>query len=70
MSAGILARDGSGTEHLLIVVDHPAGLCSISDDEVVRILTPAATVALILELVHRLGAYAPVRPGGIGGGRP
>ncbi len=61
---GILARDRDGKEHLLIVVDHPAGLISISDEEIVRILTPAATVALILELVHRLGSYVPVRPGG------
>lgn len=58
----IMARDPSGAEHLLHVADHPAGFISISDDEVVRILTPSATAALVMELIAAMGSYLPVRP--------
>jgi hypothetical protein len=39
-------------------------MISISDDIMVRILSPRATVALVMALIHALGAYVPVRLGG------
>jgi hypothetical protein len=32
---------------LLSVADHPAGMVSIADDEVIRLLSPCATLATI-----------------------
>jgi hypothetical protein len=69
----ILSRDLDGNEHLLSVTDHPAGLISIFDGEVVRFLSPSATAVLVMELIHAMGSYLPVRPGPISGacaGRP
>jgi hypothetical protein len=63
----ILSRDGDGNEHFLHVADHPSGMISITDAEMARILSPSATVALILALTHALGACVPVRPGGPAG---
>jgi hypothetical protein len=60
--AGILSRDETGAEHLLFVSDHPVGFISVSDDTMVRILTPSALVQLILELTHALGSSIPARP--------
>ena len=37
-------------------------MIAISDDEMVRILSPAATTALVIELAHALGSYVPVTP--------
>jgi hypothetical protein len=59
---GIVSRDQDATEHLLHVADHPAGLISLTDDEMIRILTPAATVALIAALLDALGSHVPARP--------
>jgi hypothetical protein len=61
----ILSRDLDGNEHLLSVADHPAGMISISDGEVVRVLSPSATAALVMELIHAMGSYLRVRPGPI-----
>jgi hypothetical protein len=41
-------------------------MVSISDDEMVRILSPSATAALVLELVHVMGSV----PAGAAGGGP
>jgi hypothetical protein len=62
-SSGIPSRDPDGTEHLLRVVNHPAGLVSISDDTMVRTLTPIAAVTLVMHLIHVMESYLPVRPG-------
>jgi hypothetical protein len=51
----ILSRDLDGNEHLLSVADHPAGMISISDGDVVRVLSPSATAALVSELIHAMG---------------
>jgi hypothetical protein len=51
----ILSRDLDGNEHLLSVADHPTGMISISDGEVVRVLSPSATAALVMELIHAMG---------------
>jgi hypothetical protein len=53
----ILSRDLDGNEHLLSVADHPAGMISISDGEVVRVLSPSATAALVMELIHAMGSH-------------
>jgi hypothetical protein len=53
----ILSRDLDGNEHLLNVADHPAGMISISDGEVVRVLSPSATAALVMELIHAMGSH-------------
>jgi hypothetical protein len=69
----ILSRDLDGNEHLLSVADHPTGMISISDGEVVRVLSPSATAALVMELIHAMGSYLRVRPGpmlGACAGRP
>jgi isoprenylcysteine carboxyl methyltransferase (ICMT) family protein YpbQ len=60
-SSGILSRDLDGTEHLLRIVDHPAGFVIISDDIMVRMLTPIAAAALVMHLLHAIGSYLPVR---------
>jgi hypothetical protein len=65
--SAILSRDPDGNEHLLGVVDHPSGFIAISDDQVIRIMTPSATVALVVALIDALGSYLPVRPGPISG---
>ena len=57
----ILARDQDGTEHWLIVADHPAAMISISDDEMIRIMSTSGTVELVLALLHALGSYVPDR---------
>jgi hypothetical protein len=54
-SPTILSRDVDGNEHALHVDDRPAGMISIADDEIIRILAPNAAVALVLELLHALG---------------
>ena len=59
---GILSRDRDGNEHLLFVADEPASMITVSDGTFVRIMTPSATVALILELTHALGSSIPARP--------
>jgi hypothetical protein len=64
----ILARDAEGNEHFLHV-DDASGMISITDAEMARILSPTATVALILELTHALGNYVPARPVGPLGAR-
>jgi hypothetical protein len=43
------------------VVNHPAEHISIVDGEVVRVLTPEAASALVLELVAALGGCLPMR---------
>jgi hypothetical protein len=64
----ILSRDLDGNEHLLSVADHSAGMIRISDGEVVRVLSPSATAALVMELIHAMGSYyLRVRPGPIYG---
>ena len=55
----IPARDSDGAEHLLGVVDHPAGAITVYDAEIVRILAPAAAVELVLALLHALGKRVP-----------
>jgi hypothetical protein len=59
----ILSRDLDGNEHLLSVADHPAEMISISDGEVVRVLSASAAAALVMELIHAMGSYLRVRPG-------
>jgi hypothetical protein len=59
----ILSRDLGGNEHLFSVAGHPTGMISISDGEVVRVLSPSATAALVMELIHAMGSYLRVRPG-------
>jgi hypothetical protein len=54
-SPTILSRDVDGNEHALHVTDRPAGMISIADDEIIRILAPNAAVALVLELLQALG---------------
>jgi hypothetical protein len=69
----ILSRDLDGNEHLLSVADHPAGMIRISDGKVVRVLSPSATAALVMELIHAMGSSLRVRPGpnlGACAGRP
>jgi hypothetical protein len=61
----ILSRDLGGNEHLLSVADYPAGMISISDGDVVRVLSPSATAALVMELIHAMGSSLRVRPGPI-----
>ena len=51
----------------LSVFDHPAGVVRIADDQMVRIMSPRAAVALVLELVHAMCAYLPVKPGPFSG---
>jgi hypothetical protein len=46
-NSAIVSRGQDGTEHLLSVADHPAGMVSIADDEVIRLLSPCATLATI-----------------------
>jgi hypothetical protein len=58
----ILSRDQHGEEHHLSVADHPTGMIFIGDDEIVRILSPSATAALVLHLIHAMGGYLSVRP--------
>jgi hypothetical protein len=60
--SAIPSRGPDGTEHLLAVAEHPAGMISISDDEILRILSPSATAALVLELIHAMGSSLPGRP--------
>ena len=52
----ILAHDGSGRRHWMHVVQDPAGMISLVDGEVLRVLTPEAASALVMELVSALGA--------------
>ena len=67
LHGNILSRDQDGNEHLLSVFDHPAGVVRIADDQMVRIMSPRAAVALVLELVHAMCAYLPVKPGPFSG---
>ena len=48
----ILSRDPDGTEHMLLVVDHPHGMVSLFDAEMRRTLAPAAAIELALALIH------------------
>jgi hypothetical protein len=59
----ILSRDLDGNEHVLSVADHAAGMISISDGEVVRVLSLSATAALVMELIHAMGTDLPMQSG-------
>jgi hypothetical protein len=52
----ILSRDRQGNEHELHVADHPAGMISISDNRMFRVMAPSAALALVMKLVHALGS--------------
>lgn len=64
----ILSRDRDGTERRLGVVDHPAGLVTLYDDDMVRILHPAAAVELALALIHATKGHFRAIVGPISGG--
>jgi hypothetical protein len=50
----IRARDQDGGEHYLVVVDHPAGLISLADDEMLRILSLPDAALLARQLEHQV----------------
>jgi hypothetical protein len=56
---GILARDPGGEEHRLRVAEHPGPLISIGDDDMARILAPAAAHELCWQLLRIIGRRQP-----------
>ena len=56
---GILARDPGGEEHRLRVAEHPGPLISIGDDDMARILAPAAARELCSQLLRVIGHRQP-----------
>ena len=57
----ILSRDLEGEEHGLLVHTR-AGLIAIEDEQITRILTPSATSALVLALIHAMGELLACAP--------
>ena len=57
----ILARDEDGQEHRLWVATHPGPLISIGDDDMTRILAPAAARELCWQLLGSIVRHPPWR---------
>jgi hypothetical protein len=53
----ILARDDVGAEHLMSVTDHPAGMVTMFDDEIVRIMAPRAAIESAVMLIEKAGKH-------------